>query len=89
MLLGFVICRLYGLKYRVTVFKTRKLVYASDDLEYSNVLTSVINFTTGRFCIIPYTERPLSKATPYVLDFKYKVGAIEFEVENLLQQRYV
>ena len=59
------------------------------DLEYSNIVTHVINFTTGRFAIIPYTNLPVSKAMSYWLDFRYKVGAIEFEIEDLLKERMV
>ena len=59
------------------------------DLEYSNIVTHVINFTTGRFAIIPYTNLPVSKAMSYCLDFRYKVGAIEFEIEDLLKERMV
>ena len=42
--IGFVVCRLYGLKHRVTVFKTRKLMYACDGKLMINVIDYVHTF---------------------------------------------
>ena len=53
------------------------------------MLSHVINFTTGRFAVIPYTNLPLSKEMAYCLDFRYKIGAIEFEIEDILKERLV
>ena len=53
------------------------------------MVTHVINFTTGRFAIIPYTNLPVSKALSYCINFKYKVGAIEFEIEDILKERAI
>jgi len=87
--LGFVVARLYGKKHRVTTFKLRKMVYVSDSVEFSEVLSCTIHMKPGRYAVIPYTSMPVVKPTDYILEFKCKPGSIEFEVTNLLEERLV
>ena len=86
---GFVIARLYGHKHRLTTFKLRKLVYSSESMEFSNVISNTIDLKPGRYVVIPYTSFPVTKATDYILEMKYPTGAIEFEVEDLLKERLI
>lgn len=87
--LGFLIVRLYGKKFRITTFKLRKMVYVSENVEFSEVLSNTIYMKPGRYAVIPYTSTPVIKPTDYILEFKYKPGSIEFEVKDLLEERIV
>ena len=81
--------RLNGLKYRVTEFKMRKLIYKSDNVEKSNVVSCSIELRPGRYAIVPYTPKLLSQAKDYILVCSYMLGTVEFEIEDLHTQRLV
>ena len=81
--------KLSGLKFRVTELRLRKIVAASEGVVFSNVVTNVVTLLPGRYAVIPYTHCALSRAAEYVLHFNYLGRQVEFEVEDVLEQRLV
>jgi hypothetical protein len=48
-------CRLFGLKIRLTDFKLKKVIYKSDHIENSNLVSCSVELRPGRYAIIPFT----------------------------------
>lgn len=87
--IGFVIVKLFGLKKRCTEFKLRKVVACSHSLCYSNAATCSTHLLPGRYAVIPYTDEILEKTKNYMLHFHFKKGALETEVEDVIEEKLV
>jgi hypothetical protein len=53
----------------------------SESVQFSNLVSNTIAFAPGRYAIVPYTDRALSRAMHYALHFNYAAGAVDFEIE--------
>mmetsp|Transcript_32355 Transcript_32355/g.54541 ORF Transcript_32355/g.54541 Transcript_32355/m.54541 type:complete len:832 (+) Transcript_32355:47-2542(+) len=87
--IGFLVVRLSGLKMRLTEFRLKKIVNTSDVVGFSNTASNAIPLIPGRYAVIPYTHRPLSRAQEYILHFNYMSSQVEFEIEDVIEQRLV
>jgi len=85
--IGFVIVRLFGLKHRCTEFKLRKVVACSDSLAFSNVCSCSASFLPGRYAIIPYTNKKVLEPQNYILHAHFTSRNVEFEVDDVIEQR--
>ncbi len=85
--MGFAVARLFGLKMRLTEFKLRKIIKYSPSVDFSNSVSEIIDLLPGRYCIIPYTNISLDKSTEYSLSCQFKPGTLDFEIEDVLEQR--
>ncbi len=85
--IGFLVMKLSGLKHRVTEFKLRKVVHSSDGVQFSNIVSNVVNLRPGRYAIVPFTHVELSRSLDYVLHAQYLSSQVDFEVEDVIAQR--
>jgi hypothetical protein len=85
--LGFVVMRLSGLKWRVTEFKLRKIVWSSEGVQFSNVVSRAFSLLPGRYAIVPFTHCELDRSLDYVLHAQYLSSQLDFEVEDVIAQR--
>tara|TARA_B110000090_G_C13307655_1_gene418303 strand:- start:474 stop:1196 length:723 start_codon:yes stop_codon:yes gene_type:complete len=85
--IGFVIVRLFGLKMRCTEFKLRKIVASSDYLCFTNAANCSARLLPGRYAVIPYTNMVVEEPTDYILHFHFSQGAVELEVNDVIEQR--
>ncbi|RYH23189.1 hypothetical protein EON65_18140 [archaeon] len=85
--IAFVICRLSGLKMRITEFKLKKMIYTSQLLVFANAVNQVIDIFPGRYVIIPYTHSVLDRALDYAIHIQYYSNHVDFEVEDVIAQR--
>ncbi len=85
--IGFLVVKLFGMKYRCTEFKLRKVVGCSDTIDYTNVASCAVHLPPGRYCVIPFTNMVYTEARDYILHFHYKEGSVELEVEDVIAQQ--
>lgn len=86
--IGFCIIKLSGTHARFTNYRHRKVVAASHNVEYSNVVSGgVIQLRPGRYAVVPYTHEPLDRSMSYVLHAQYLLGQVDFENEDLVDER--
>ena len=86
--IGFAIIKLSGTHSRISNYRHRKVVATSKNVEYSNVVSGgTINLRPGRYAIIPYTHEVLDRSMSYVLHAQYLLGQIDFENEDLVDER--
>jgi len=85
--IAFVVLRLSGSKKRVSEFRLKKLLARSETVQFSHCVSNTIAFAPGRYVVVPYTDVALSRAQRYALHFNYAAGAVNFELEDVLEQR--
>lgn len=87
--IGFLLVRLSGLKLRLTEFKLKKVVGASEAVAFSHTSTAFFHLLPGRYAVIPYTHTVLDRTMDYALHFQYISNQMEFEIEDPILQRLV
>jgi hypothetical protein len=87
--ISFLVVRLSGLKHRLTEFKLKKIISGSENLVFSHVTNNILTLRPGRYAIVPYTHTTLSRSMEYVLASNHLAGHVEWEIEDVLEQRLV
>jgi hypothetical protein len=87
--IAFAVVKLSGLKHRLTEFRLKKIVSGSECMVFSNIANNLITLRPGRYAIIPYTHTRLSRAAEYVLHCNFPASTVDFEIEDVLEQRLV
>jgi hypothetical protein len=85
--IGFLVCKLSGMKMRVTTFKLKKLAGGCEAMEWSNSCSGSVRLRPGRYALIPYTDIAMDEPTEYKLVCSYKEGAVDFEIKDILVER--
>ena len=68
---AFLVVKLSGLQHRLTEFKLKKIVGASENVVFSNVSNNLVYLFPGRYAIVPYTHTRLSRSMEYVLHINF------------------
>jgi hypothetical protein len=85
--LGFILARLSGLKIRLTDFRLKKIAHTSEFISFSNSISVVVSLFPGRYAIIPFTHSNLDAQMDYSLHCQFYSSHIEFEIDDVIQQR--
>jgi hypothetical protein len=85
--IGFIIVKLNGHKMRLTDFRLKKIVGRCDSIDYSNASSGCFDLKPGRYAIVPFTQEPVARACDYIIHVQFSLGALEFEIENILEER--
>jgi len=56
---------------------------ASEYVEFSNTCSGVVKLLPGIYVIVPFTDAQLVFPVDYVLDCKYKSGAVDFDLDDI------
>ena len=83
---GFVVLRMDGLGKRVRRFDVGSLEAASDNIAYSNSNSAVLKLMPGAYVLVPFTDSIMGTIHEYTLICSYKSGAIDFELDDILDQ---
>ena len=87
--LGFLVGKLSGMKMQITTFKLKKLAACCHGLEWSSGVTAALRIPrAGRYALIPYTDVKMEKALDYRLLCAYKDGSIDFEVKDIIKEKF-